>query len=65
MYKAREETLAHYDELGTYYALSIEEKAAIDAPLLELPRVIDILHIAPEDGDIQPDEAKALARGSR
>ncbi|MBP3913043.1 MAG: hypothetical protein J6D14_01385 [Lachnospiraceae bacterium] len=62
LYKAREETLAHYDELGTYYALSIEEKAAIDAPLLELPRVIDILHIAPEDGDIQPDEANALAQ---
>lgn len=62
LYKTREDTLAHYNELGTYYALSIEEKAAIDAPLLELPRVIDILHIAPEDGDIQPDEAKALAQ---
>lgn len=62
LYKTREDTLAHYDELGTYYAMSIEEKAAIDAPLLELPRVIDILHIAPEDGDIQPDEAKALAQ---
>lgn len=62
LYKTRNEALEHYDELGTYYALSIEEKAAIDAPLLELPRVIDILHIAPEDGDIGPDEAKALAQ---
>lgn len=62
LYKTRNEALEHYDELGTYSSLSIEEKAAIDAPLLELPRVIDILHIAPEDGDIQPGEAEALAR---
>ena len=62
LYKAHDEALARHDELGTYSSLSIEEKAAIDAPLLELPRVIDILHIAPEDGDIQPDEAKALAQ---
>ena len=62
LYKTRNEALEHYDELGTYSSLSIEEKAAIDAPLLELPRVIDILHIAPEDGDIGPDEAKALAQ---
>ena len=62
LYKAREETLAHYDELGTYYTLSIEERAAIDAPLLDLPRSTGIVHIAPENGDIQPDEAKALAQ---
>lgn len=62
LYKTRNEALEHYDELGTYSSLSIEEKAAIDAPLLELPRVIDILHIAPEDGDIGPDEAKILAQ---
>ncbi len=62
LYKAREETLAHYDELGIYDALSIEEKAAVDAPLLELPRSTGIIHIAPEDGEIGPDEAKTLAQ---
>lgn len=62
LYNTRNETLAHYDELGTFYSLSIEEKAAIDAPLLELPRIIHIIHIAPEEGDIQPDDAEVLAR---
>lgn len=62
IYEAHAEAVARCDELGGYDALSIEEKAAVDAPLLELPHAVIMIHIAPEEGDLQPDEAEALAR---
>lgn len=62
LYKTRSEAIANWDMLSGYGTLSIEQKAAIDAPLLELPYSIDFIHILPEGEDIQPDMAEMLAK---
>lgn len=45
-----------------YGDMTLEERAAIDAPLLALAGAGYLIDIAPEEGDIQPEEALALAR---
>lgn len=62
LYKTRSEAIAHWDMLSGYGTLSIEQKAAIDAPLLELPYSVDFIHILPGSEDIQPDMAEILAK---
>lgn len=62
LYKTRSEAIAHWDALSGYGTLSIEQKAAIDAPLLELPYSVDFIHILPGSEDIQPDMAEMLAK---
>lgn len=62
LYKTRSVAIAQWDALSGYAALSIEQKAAIDAPLLELPYSVDYIHIMPVDEDIQPDLAEMLAK---
>ena len=44
-----------------YYNMTLEERAAIDAPLMALAGSGYRINIAPEEGDIQPDEAVSLA----
>lgn len=62
LYKTRSEAIAHWDMLSGYSTLSIEQKAAIDAPLLDLPYSVDFINILPGSEDIQPDMAEILAK---
>ena len=63
LYHEHAEALAAAEAKGGYGSLSIEEKAAIDAPLLELPHVVGVIHVLPAADDITPEEALEEARG--
>ena len=62
LYQTRAEEIEYWKRNGGYDSLSIEQKAKIDEPLLELPHSVDFIHIAPQGEDIQPEEAEKLAR---
>ena len=42
--------------------LTLEERAALDAPLLEIQEAGMLIHIAPGEGDLSPSEAETIAR---
>ena len=48
--------------LKGYEEMTLEERAALDAPLLANPGAASVIHIAPEDTDIPPEQAVTLAR---
>ena len=53
---------AHASGDKLYEEMTLEELAAMDAPLMANPQASSIIHIAPEEGDILPDQAISLAR---
>lgn len=48
--------------LGLYEEMTLAERAALDAPLLEEPQSSAIINIAPKPSDISPQAAEQLAR---
>lgn len=61
MYRQREENWSQVLDIGQ---LTLEERAALDAPMLTAQGITSMINIAPSEGDILPDEAERLARGA-
>lgn len=43
-------------------ALSLEERAALDAPLLAYPQAASVIHVSPREQDLAPQTARELAQ---
>lgn len=43
-------------------ALSLEERSALDAPLLAYPQAAGVLHVSPREQDLSPQNAQELAQ---
>lgn len=61
IYRQREENWAQVLDIGQ---LTLEERAALDAPMLTAQGITSMINIVPGEGDILPDEAERLARGA-
>lgn len=61
MYRQRE---ANWAEVLDISQLTLEERAALDAPMLEAQGMTSIINIAPGEDDLLPEEAERLARNA-
>ena len=55
--RLRRESAENWQRVSDYDSMTLEEKAALDAPLLDMPEAAAFIHIAPDENDLSPEAA--------